>query len=161
MAVAALERGEIIAVKGLGGFQLLVDAGNASAVARLRKRKSRAHKPFAVMVPNLAIARVVAQVDGAAEALLLAPQAPIVLLCRQPKAAVAAAVASDNPYLGVMLPYTPLHHLLLADVGRTLVVTSGNRSGEPLCTDEHEALTRLGAIADVFLRSCLEIEIPG
>ena len=150
-AAAALVAGQIVAVKGLGGFHLLVNGRNQAAVARLRARKQRPVKPLALMARDLAQARQLCAVSPAAAALLTAPEAPILLLPRRPEADVAASVAPGHPTLGVMLPYTPLHHLLLAAVDFPLVATSGNLSDEPICTDEHEAVVRLGAIADLFL----------
>jgi hydrogenase maturation protein HypF len=149
-AVAALQAGEILALKGLGGFQLLVDARDDAAVTRLRARKRRPAKPFAVMVPSLAALAPLADIDAAAAAWLTAVSAPIVLLPRHP-GGVADSVAPDNPYLGVMLPYAPLHRLLLDAFGAPVVCTSGNLSEEPLCTDNADALVRLGPIADRFL----------
>ncbi len=151
--------GQIVAVKGLGGFHLMVDAGNEAAIDRLRERKPRRDKPFAVMVRDLEMARSLCVVSPEAEALLTSAEAPIVLLPRRDDASVADAVAPGNPTLGVMLPYTPLHHLLLDAVAGlrpsynidALVATSGNLSDEPICTDEHEAVARLGHIADLFL----------
>ena len=150
-AAAALVAGQIVAVKGLGGFHLLVDARNQAAVARLRARKQRPIKPLALMARDLAQAQRLCAVSPAAATLLTAPEAPILLLPRRPEADVAESVAPGHPTLGVMLPYTPLHHLLLAAVDFPLVATSGNLSDEPICTDEHEAVARLGAIADLFL----------
>ena len=147
----ALRRGEIVAAKGLGGFHLLVDARNEEAVQRLRERKARPAKPLAVMVRDLAQASTLCEVPPAAAELLTSTAAPIVLLPRRPDAPLAEGVAPGNPDLGIMLPYTPLHHLLLADLGFPLVATSGNLTDEPICTDEWEALERLGAIADCFL----------
>ena len=147
----ALRHGKIVAVKGLGGFHLMVDARDAAAVARLRQRKHREEKPFAVMFPSLAAIASEAHVGDAEEALLTARERPIVLLRRRPGSKLAVPVAPGNPYVGAMLPYTPLHHLLLADLGFPVVATSGNRSDEPIVTDEREALTRLAGIADVFL----------
>jgi hydrogenase maturation protein HypF len=149
--VAALLAGQIVAVKGLGGFHLMIDARNAEAIARLRERKPRPHKPLALMVRDLAQAATLCDVSPEAAALLRTAEAPIVLLPRRPDAPVAPNVAPDNPTLGLMLPYTPLHHLLLRDVGVPLVATSGNLADEPICTDEHEARRRLGHIADCFL----------
>lgn len=146
-----LSQGYIVAVKGLGGFLLMVDARNAETLARLRERKPRRDKPFALMARDLAQARTLVEIDAQAEALLTLPEAPIVLLRRQPNAPVAENVAPANPYLGVMLPYTPLHHLLLRAVDFPVVATSGNLSDEPICTDENEAVERLGGIADFFL----------
>ncbi len=152
--VAALQEGKIVAVKGIGGFHLLAAAGNSNAVSRLRIRKHREEKPFALMFPSLPAVRTACSVDEHEEQILLAPEAPIVLLRRLPGRApdsVAEAVAPHNPYLGAMLPYAPLHHLLLRDFGEPVVATSGNLSDEPICTDEHEALRRLSGIADLFL----------
>lgn len=159
-AVAALRRGEIVALKGLGGFQLLVDAADADAVARLRERKRRPHKPFALMTPDLRTLEALVEADAAAHELLSSPAAPIVLLRRRPGAPVAEAVAPSNPYLGVMMPTTPLHHLLLRAFGAALVATSGNLSDEPLCIDEREALARLGGTADLFLVHDRPIQHP-
>lgn len=139
MASEALRQGLIVAAKGLGGFHLMVDACNPDAVARLRERKQRQDKPFALMVFNLAQAPELVTLSPAAQALLLSPEAPIVLLPARPSAPIAPNIAPDSPYLGVMLPSTPLHHLLLASFGFPLVATSGNLSDEPICTDEHEA----------------------
>lgn len=151
--VEALRAGQIVAVKGLGGFHLMVDAGNASAIARLRERKPRRDKPFALMVRDLEQAQALCDLPPGAESLLTSPQAPILLSRRRPASEikVAANVAPGNPYLGLMLPYTPLHHLLLRAFDRPVVATSGNLSDEPICTDEREALQRLGHIADLFL----------
>ncbi len=152
-AARAIRQGKIVAVKGIGGFHLMVDAGNEAAVARLRTLKPRLHKPFALMVRDIARARAVVETSPQAEALLASPEAPIVLLpkrARQPSP-VAPAVAPANPNLGVMLPAMPLHHLLLAELGFPVVATSGNLSDEPICTDEQEAVHRLGHIADAFL----------
>lgn len=150
-AVRALAEGAIVAVKGLGGFHLMVRADDEAGVRRLRERKHREEKPLALMCPDLAAAETLAEIGPLEARALRAPEAPIVLCRRRPGAPVAGAVAPGNPWLGLMLPYTPLHHLLLADLGRSVVATSGNRSDEPICTDEREALTRLGDIADLFL----------
>lgn len=197
-AAEALREGQIVAVKGLGGFHLMVDARSPGAVARLRARKRREEKPFALMVRDVEEARRLCEVSPEEEALLASPEAPIVLLRRREAVAAEAAartaenavdaygqasaeppfrltsssassaaknpaagaaghravaedVAPGNPYLGVMLPYTPLHHLLLAEVDFPLVATSGNLTDEPICTDEREAVERLGPIADRFL----------
>ncbi|RMF00904.1 MAG: carbamoyltransferase HypF [Chloroflexi bacterium] len=146
-----LRRGGIVAVKGLGGFHLMADAANPDAVARLRERKQRPGKPLAVMAATLEQARALVQISAAAETALQAVEAPILLLPKQPDAPLAPNVAPDNPNLGVMLPYTPLHHLLLRQFGGALVATSGNLSDEPICTDNDEAARRLGPIADAFL----------
>ncbi len=150
-AVRALREGAIVAVKGLGGFHLLVRADDEAGVRRLRERKHREEKPLALMCPSPAVAETLAEVGPLEARALRSPEAPIVLCRRRPDAPVAGAVAPGNPWLGLMLPYTPLHHLLLADLGRTVVATSGNVSDEPICTDEREALVRLGGIADLFL----------
>ena len=151
LAQQGLRDGDIVAVKGLGGFHLMVDAGNGTAVHRLRARKIRREKPLAIMVRDLAAARELCRLDREAEALLASPEAPVVLLPRRPGTAVDEAVAPDNPYLGIMLAYTPLHHLLLDGLGFPVVATSGNLSDEPICTDEHDAVRRLGGIAGRFL----------
>ena len=148
---AALSAGQIVAVKGLGGFHLMVDAGNAAAVARLREHKPRRAKPFAVMARDLVQAQTLCRIPAPAETLLTSAEAPIVLLRRRPDAPLAGNVAPDNPNLGIMLPYTPLHHLLLAELDGPVVATSGNLSDEPICTGEDEARRRLGHIADCFL----------
>jgi hydrogenase maturation protein HypF len=149
--VEALCRGEIAAVKGLGGFHLMVDARNGQAIARLRTAKPRREKPLALMVRDLEQAGAVCQLDDRARAVLASPEAPILLLPRRRTPLVHEAVAPENPCLGIMLPYTPLHHLILDRFGSPLVATSGNLSDEPMCTDEEEALRRLGTIADLFL----------
>jgi hydrogenase maturation protein HypF len=150
-AVEAIRRGEIVAVKGLGGFHLVVDARNDAAVEKLRRRKQRPTKPLAVMVRSLEQAATLCTVTPAAADLLQSQAAPIVLLPRREDAPVADRVAPQNPDLGVMLPYTPLHHLLLAALDFPIVATSGNLTDEPICTDEWEAMVRLGEIADAFL----------
>jgi hydrogenase maturation protein HypF len=147
----ALRAGQITAVKGLGGFHLMVDARNTEAIARLRERKPRRDKPFALMACNLEQVEGLCEVPPQARELLTAPEAPIVLLQRQPEARVAESVAPGNPTLGVMLPYTPLHHLLLRELDFPVVATSGNLTDEPICTGEGEAIQRLGHIADLFL----------
>jgi hydrogenase maturation protein HypF len=138
-------------VKGLGGYHLAVDAGSAAAATLLRARKHREDKPFAVMVPDVSAARQLCEVDAAAESLLVSGRRPIVLLPRLASAAVAESVAPGTRDLGVMLPYTPLHQLLLRATGRPIVLTSGNVSDEPICYSDAEALERLNGIADAFL----------
>ena len=149
----ALRAGKILALKGLGGFQLLVYARSTEAVSRLRTRKNRYEKPLAVMFPSLQAAKSSNEMNALEERLLTASEAPIVLLRYRGHeiGEIAPEVAPGNPYLGSMLPYTPLHHLLLSDLGFPVVATSGNLSGEPICTDEDDALARLQNIADVFL----------
>ncbi len=147
---AALRAGRIGALKGLGGYHLACDARSAVAVGELRRRKHRDEKPFAVMVADLAAARKLCDVSPAEEALLRSPRRPIVLLRRV--GTIAEGIAPRNPYLGVLLPYTPLHHLLMRAVGdMPLVLTSGNRSDEPIAYDDADALERLAGSADVFL----------
>jgi hydrogenase maturation protein HypF len=168
-AVESVRAGKIIALKGLGGFQLIVDAANEKSVLQLRERKHREEKPFAVMVPSVASAQKLCRISDLEERLLLSPEAPIVILKRleggtpappntagsqefaPPLRAIADLIAPGNPNLGVMLPYTPLHHLLLHPLDIPVIATSGNLSDEPICIDEQEALERLRGIADVFL----------
>jgi len=149
-AARALRHGAVVAVKGLGGFHLMVDARDQAAVECLRRRKHRPEKPFAVMFPTLAAIEASCAVGPAEATLLTGSERPIVLLRRRHDD-LAAAVAPGNPMIGAMLPYTPLHHLLLADLGAPLLATSGNRSDEPIAIDETEARTRLGGLADRFL----------
>jgi hydrogenase maturation protein HypF len=149
---AILIAGKIGAMKGLGGYHLVCDAGNAAAVAELRRRKHRDEKPFAIMVPDIAVAEALCHVDHGERKLLRSPSCPIVLLRRRAAIPIVEAVAPGNPYLGLMLPYTPLHHLLLRAVdGKPLVMTSGNRSDEPIAYRDDDALQRLAGIADCFL----------
>ncbi|HEX2272659.1 MAG TPA: carbamoyltransferase HypF [Acidimicrobiales bacterium] len=152
-AAAALEAGAVVAVKGLGGYHLAVDAGQPEAVAELRRRKARDDKPFALMVPDLETARRLCQLTPAAEEALSSPRRPIVLAPRAPgsEALVAERVAPRLPELGLMLPYTPLHHLLMARLGRPLVMTSGNLSDEPIAHDDADAVERLGPMVDLIL----------
>jgi len=152
-AAALLGSGAIVAVKGLGGFQLACDASDEAAVVRLRQRKHRWGKPLAVMAPSLQAAREYCEVSAEEEALLAGPSAPIVLmrLREDAGARLAPSLAPGLRELGVMLPYTPLHHLLLDTFGGPLVMTSGNRSDEPIATGNAEALLRLGDIADALL----------
>lgn len=147
----AIRQGAIVALKGLGGFQLLADARNGEALQRLRVRKRREEKPFALMYPSLEAAGREVEMAPPEARLLGSPQAPIVLLRRRSSSHIAPSVAPGNPFLGVMLPYTPLHHLLMAEVVFPIVATSGNRAEEPIAIDEQDALTRLAGIADLFL----------
>jgi hydrogenase maturation protein HypF len=156
-AAAALLCGSIVAIKGLGGFHLACDATSAGAVARLRARKRRDEKPFAVMVGTLEEAEAIAELGSEERRLLTSAERPIVLAARR-AGDLAFGVAPDNPLVGVMLPYTPLHHLLMHDVGRPLVMTSGNLSDEPLASRNDEALARLAGIADLFLMHDREVE---
>ena len=147
-----LHNGQVLAVKGLGGYHLAVDARSQAAAARLRAAKHREDKPFAVMVPDVAAARELCEVGELAEALLTSPRRPIVLLPRRAGAGqIADAVAPGNRQLGLMLPYTPLHHLLLRRFPHPMVLTSGNVSDEPIAYQDGDALDRLGGIADAFL----------
>lgn len=150
-AVAALRAGEILALKGLGGFHLACDATSSTAVSRLRARKRRKAKPLAVMVADIAAARDCCHVSVEEATLLRSSSRPIVLLAKRPGGAVAEEVAPENRYLGLMLPYTPLHYLLLDDLGTPLVMTSGNRADEPIAFTDDTALTSLAGIADRFL----------
>ncbi|HLJ68124.1 MAG TPA: carbamoyltransferase HypF, partial [Chloroflexota bacterium] len=159
-AVRAIREGYIVAVKGIGGFHLFADARQEAVVRRLRDRKGREAKPLAVMFPSLGEVARHCEISADEERLLLSPQAPIVLLraaagsaggTRSAGWGLAAAVAPGNPYVGALLPYSPLHLLLLAELGFPVIATSGNLSDEPICIDEHEAAQRLGGVADAFL----------
>ncbi|HET9141473.1 carbamoyltransferase HypF, partial [Actinophytocola sp.] len=146
-----LRAGQVLAVKGLGGYHLAALAADETATATLRSRKHREDKPFAVLVSDVDEARLLCEVDAAAAELLTSRRRPIVLLPRLAGAAVAAAVAPGNRALGLLLPYTPLHHLLLAAVAAPIVLTSGNASDEPIAYVDEDAFARLGGIADAFL----------
>jgi hydrogenase maturation protein HypF len=150
-AVAALRQGQILALKGLGGFHLACDAANEAAVEALRARKRRPAKPFALMAPDLDMIRSFCRVDVAEAALLASPAAPIVLLKQERQNGLARSIAPNQSVLGFMLPTTPLHHLLLREFGGALVMTSGNVSGEPQVTSNEGAQERLGNYADLFL----------
>jgi len=159
-----LAAGAIVAVKGLGGYHLACDARSEQAVAELRRRKQRGNKPFAVMAADLRTAAGLVDIGAGAEELLCGIRKPIVLLPRRAAPAgggVAEAVAPGNPDLGVMLPYTPLHALLLGpDAPDVLVMTSGNLSGEPIVTDDQKALTELAPLVDAWLRHDRPIHVP-
>ncbi len=150
-AARRLRAGEILAIKGVGGFHLVVDAGNAQAVARLRRRKRRPHKPLALMARDLDMVRRYRTLDAVEARSLSSPAAPIVLLHRPGPEALPANIAPGLDTLGFMLPPSPLHHLLLRQVERPLVFTSGNVSAHPPCCDNAEALSHLSGIADAFL----------
>ena len=146
-----LKEGKIVAIKGLGGFLLASDATNDKVVRKLRQRKKRSSKPFAIMVTDIAEAKRHCYVSPQEEKLLTSPQSPIVLMRWKEDSSVSQEVAPNLEYLGIMLPYTPLHHVLLRDTGLPLVMTSGNLSEEPIAKDNDEALRRLSQIADYFL----------
>ena len=149
---SAIMQGQIVAIKGLGGFHIACDAGNEAAVNELRRRKHRDEQPLALMVRDLAVAEHLCEISARERDLLLSPERPIVLLKRRTGAGIAAAVGLGNPRLGVMLPYTPLHHLLLRSVhDRPLVMTSGNRSGEPIVFRDQAAVPALADVADLIL----------
>ncbi|TKS62859.1 MAG: carbamoyltransferase HypF [Nitrospira sp.] len=150
-ACEIIRRGGILAVKGVGGFQLWVDACSESAVQRLRLRKMRPDKPFAVLFPSVSAVRGSCLLTTEEELLLLSPEAPIVILRQREPSRLAPSVSPDNPYVGAMVPYSPLHDLLMTELQGPAVATSGNRSDEPIVIDEQEALVRLAGIADAFL----------
>jgi hydrogenase maturation protein HypF len=151
--VQLLQQGNIVAIKGLGGFHLMVDARNNDAVLRLRQRKHRYEKPLAVMAPNMAWVEQLCECNESETTLLQSYQSPIVVVKRKSlhNSKIAESVAGSNPYLGVMLPYTPLHHIFMRLLDFPIVATSGNLSDEPICIGEHEAIKRLHGIADYFL----------
>ncbi len=150
-ACERLRAGDVLAIKGLGGWHLACDACNEAAVARLRTRKHRPSRPLAVMVRDIAMARTFARVSDDEAVLLESPMRPIVLLERTADSPVAANVAGDLPEIGLMLPATPLQHLLMHELDTPLVMTSGNRSGEPIVASDYDAFDALGHIADAFL----------
>lgn len=150
MAAERIKTGQIIAIKGIGGFHLICDATNEDAILELRRRKHREEKPFAVMMEHLAMAEQFAVISEKEAQWLTSPAAPIVLL-RPKGATLPGAIAPRNPWLGVFLPYSPLHHLLMQALKRPVIATSGNSSEEPICTDNQSAIERLGDIADFFL----------
>lgn len=150
-ACTLLQRGHIVAIKGIGGYQLACDATNEVAVARLRAGKRREQKPFALMMRDLDLVRGYCEIDEAETALLQSAAAPIVILAAKHESRIAPSVAPGVNTLGVMLPNSPLHHLLLRRMGRPIVLTSGNLSDEPQCIDDAQAKERLGHIAEFFL----------
>ena len=157
-ARALIAEGAIVAIKGLGGFHLACDAGDEAAVERLRRRKRRYGKPFALMARDLAMVRSYARVNDVEAGLLESSAAPIVVLDRRQSAPpLASGLALGQNGLGFMLPYTPLHHLLARDLARPIVLTSGNRSDEPQVIDNDEARARLAGIADAWLLHDREI----
>ncbi|MEW6671610.1 MAG: carbamoyltransferase HypF [Thermodesulfobacteriota bacterium] len=150
-AAALLKAGYLLAVKGLGGFHIAADAENSAAVVRLRQRKLREEKPLALMSRDLSDIAIYARIEAGEEILLRSPQRPIVLLPKRIPNPLARQVAPRNRYFGVMLPYTPLHYLILSCGFTALVMTSGNRSEEPIAIDNDDAFARLADIADYFL----------
>ena len=151
-AATFLKQGKVLAIKGLGGFLLACDATSEKAVKLLRERKRRPFKPLAIMVATLEDVRKHCLVSEKEEELLTSPQCPIVLLRRKQGSSISPSVAPNLKFLGVMLPYTPLHHVLLRETGLPLVMTSGNLSEEPIAKDNDEALRRLKGIPDYFLQ---------
>jgi hydrogenase maturation protein HypF len=152
-AAEAIRGGKIVAVKGIGGFHLLANAADEEAVLELRRRKKREEKPLAVLFPNMeAVSQSCTLSPGESRA-LRSPESPIVLVLRKQGECtrVSESVAPGHPSLGILLPYSPLHHLLMAELGFPVVATSGNLSEEPICIDNEEAIHRLGGIADLFL----------
>lgn len=159
-AARAVRRGEVLALKGIGGYQLIADAGNDEAVRILRARKNREEKPFALMFPDIETLNRYCDISELEESLVKSPEAPIVLLRRKKRSGssipssdelISELVAPRNPYLGGMLPYSPVHHILMQELGFPVVATSGNISEEPICTDDTEAFAKLSRIADLFL----------
>lgn len=150
-AAAALRRGEIVAIKGLGGFHLATLASDERATRRLRDLKHREDKPFALMVPSIAVAEKLCEISAAERELLRSAERPIVLLSRRPAAPVADSIAPCSRELGLMLAYTPLHHLLLDEIGAAIVCTSANVSDEPIAYRDDDAIRRLTPIADLFV----------
>ncbi|MDD2897619.1 MAG: carbamoyltransferase HypF [Desulfuromonadaceae bacterium] len=151
LATELLKDGAILAIKGIGGFHLAVDACNNNAVRRLRQRKKRDEKPFAVMAASQSTAGKLAVMNEMENLLLSSPEAPIVIVKKRLESSLSPLIAPDNGWIGVMLPYAPLHHLLLRDNFQALVMTSGNISDEPVAFEDADALQRLGGIADFFL----------
>lgn len=150
-AVRLIKAGKIVAIKGLGGFHLACNALDESAVKRLRERKNRPSKPFAVMVQDIQTARYFAYISPKEETLLLSPQAPILLLKKKQPFKMASSVAPNNKNIGIFLPYTPLHHILIRKAQLPLIMTSGNLSDNPICATNSEARRDLKSIADAFL----------
>jgi hydrogenase maturation protein HypF len=152
MAIKRLKAGRILAIKGIGGYHLVADACHGEAVRCLRERKKRDEKPFAIMVPDLTTARAIAQLSSVEERLLASPESPIVIVRRSQDCPVSPLVSPNNDLLGLMLPYTPIHHLLLHDNDfAALIMTSANLSDEPIAFQDDDALLRLSGIADYFL----------
>jgi len=160
LAVEWIRQGKIVALKGIGGFQLLADATSNDAVRRLRQRKQREAKPFAVMFPSLDVVTRYCRLDAPERALLSSPAAPIVLLRPGEEARLAGEVTACSPSIGAMIPYSPLHHLLMEKLDCPVIATSGNRSEEPIAIENQEALDRLNGIADAYLLHNRPIQRP-
>ncbi len=159
-ALTAGPGGPVVAIKGIGGYHLACAVDDEAVVGKLRARKSRGAKPFAMLVRDLNVARRFAYIDDTEAAVLSSPARPIVLLRRRPGAPVADAVAPGSPLLALMLPYSPLHHLLLAPAPDALVLTSANRSDEPICFTDDDAKQRLPALCDAVLDHDRPIHVP-
>lgn len=151
VAITELKNGKIVAVKGVGGFQLLVDATHQEAVLRLRQRKHRISKPFALMVSSIEQAEQLAEFSDLERLVLQSAAAPIVLVKAKKDLNIAHAVAPQQALLGLMLPYTPIHHLIMYGMEKPLIATSANQHGEPICIDNSQAIEKLAGIADFFL----------
>ncbi len=151
--VKFIKEGMIIAIKGIGGYQLICDAGNDNSIKELRLRKKRNEKPFALMFPDIESVKFECEVNENEKNILVSVEAPIVLLKKRKniKSVISNECAKNNPYLGVMLPYSPLHHILLKELSFAIVATSGNISDEPICISEVEAFEKLSSVADYFL----------
>ena len=159
-AIQVLRDGKILAIKGIGGYQILADARNQFAITTLRKRKNRPHKPFALMLSTLGAVHELCFINRQEQFALTSPATPIVLLNRRPDADIEDLVAPKNSLLGIMLPYSPLHHLLLNDFDAPVIATSGNRQNEPICINQEQALNSLQGIADYFLTHNRDILRP-
>lgn len=159
-AALAIERGEVVAIKGIGGFHLVADARSLKAIAALRLRKHRPGKPFALMAPTLEAARELVEISDMEADWLSSSAAPIVILKRKGTGSLPKSLAPGNPGLGIMLPYSPLHHILMRRLGFPVIATSGNRGDEPICTENDHAVERLRGIADGFLVHDRPIERP-
>ncbi|RPI66137.1 MAG: carbamoyltransferase HypF, partial [Ignavibacteriales bacterium] len=149
--IELLKQGKVIALKGLGGYQLIAEAYNYRAVSLLRQRKNREEKPFAIMAKDISMADDLCEINELEKRLLCSPESPVVLLKKKKGKNELESAAPGNPYLGIMLPYTPLHHLILRGIDAPVIATSGNISEEPMCINETEAFKKLNKIADYFL----------
>ncbi|MEE9424193.1 MAG: carbamoyltransferase HypF, partial [Methylococcales bacterium] len=151
IAIQALRDGKVLALKGIGGYQLLADGRNSHAIAKLRKRKNRLRKPFALMLPSLEAAHEECFINQEEQQTLTSAASPIALLQRRDDSTIMESIAPDSSVLGIMLPYSPLHHLLLHDFDAPVIATSGNQQNEPICINQEQAFDRLQGIADFFL----------